>query len=237
VRAVLYFNPQLFVDQRLRARELLASIQSFTDDLNARLASPRARMQRDQISAAIDRRLRKDNLIDAFTPLITEQQIAGRTRFAVQLQLDSAQWSRRRRHDGFNVIVAHPNLDRSATELCRLYRAKDAVEKDFQTIKSLVELRPVRHQTDPKVRAHVTLCMLSLLLQRSLEHRLKGLHSAKAALELLAPTHLNRYESSTGTFTHVVTRTDASQNKILRCLRLQHLADHQPIFERAAPVG
>lgn len=233
VRAVLYFNPQLFIDQRYRARERLEAVQTFANDLNARLASPRSRMQRDQIAAAIDRHLRKDDLLEAFTPVITEQQIAGRTRFHVELGLDQAQWSRRRRYDGFCVVVAHPDLDRSATDLCRLYRAKDAIEKDFQIIKSLVELRPIRHYTDAKVRAHVTLCMLALLLQRTLGQQLAGSCSAKTALEVLATTHLNRYVSSTGVAAHVVTRTDAAQNKILRKLRLQHLADYQ---ETVAPA-
>jgi len=232
VRAVLYFNPQLFVDQRRRARERLEATQAFADDLNTRLASPRSRMQREQIAAVIDRQLRKDDLLEAFTSVITEQEIAGRARLHVELKLDQAEWARRHRYDGFNVVVTHPDLKRNAPELCQLYRAKDVIEKDFQTIKSLVELRPVRHHTDAKVRAHVTLCMLALLLQRTLERKLAGLHSAPAALELLATTHLNRYAGSDGTAAHVVTRTDAAQNKILRALRLQHLADYQETIER-----
>lgn len=235
VRAVLYFNPQLFVDQRQRACQRLEAIRVFVDDLNTRLASPRSRMRRDQIAAAIDRQLRKDDLLEAFTLTISEQEIAGRIQYQVQLPLDQAEWSRRRRYDGFNVVVAHPTLDRSAAELCRLYRAKDAIEKDFQIIKSLVELRPIRHHTDAKVRAHVTLCMLALLLQRTLEQKLAGLHSATAALELLATTHLNRYLGSGVAVAHVVTRTDPTQNQILRRLRLQHLADYQETVERIVP--
>lgn len=235
VRAVLYFNPQLFVDQRRRADQRLAAVRAFVDDLNIRLASPRSRLKHDQIAAAIDRRLRRDDLLEAFTPIITEQQIAGRTRYGVQLPLDQAEWSRRRRYDGFNIVVAHPNLEHSAPDLCRLYRAKDAIEKDFQIIKSLVELRPIRHHTDAKVRAHVTLCMLALLLERTLERKLAGLHSANAALELLATTHLNRYAGARGSLTHVVTRTDQAQDRILRRLRLQHLADYQETAPRLAP--
>lgn len=234
VRAVLYFNPQLFVDQRRRARGRLDAVRDFAADLNTRLASLRSRMQRDQIAAAIDRQLRKDDLLEAFTAIITEQQIAGVTRFHVELRLDQTEWSRRRRYDGFNMVVTHPDLERSAPEVCQLYRAKDVVEKGFQTIKSVVELRPVRHHTDSKVRAHVTLCMLALLLERTLERKLAGLHSAETALELLATTHLNRYAGGDGTVAHVTTRTDAAQNKILRALRLQHLADYHEAAERIA---
>ncbi len=233
VRAVLYFNPQLFVDQRRRAGAQVESIHAFAADLNTRLASPRSRMKRDQIAAAVDRRLRKDDLLEAFHLRITEQPIAGRACYQVHLSIDEAEWSRRRRFDGFNLLVAHPELECSAADLCRLYRAKDTVEKDFQTIKSLVELRPVRHHTDSKVRAHVTLCMLALLLERTLERKLAGLHSVPAALELLATTHLNRYAAAAGSVTHVVTRTDAAQDKILRRLRLRHLADYHPAAEES----
>ena len=56
------------------------------------------------------------------------------------------------------------------------------LEKDFQTIKSLVKLRPIYSYTDPKVQAHVALCILALLVQRSLEQRLRA-----AGLSLSAP--------------------------------------------------
>ncbi len=225
VRAVLYFNPQIFVDERLRARDRLEAVQAFIADLNRRLAGPTARLRRDQIAAAVDRQLRKDNLLQVFDVDISEQAIAGRKRFLVRLTRDETEWSRRRRYDGFSILVAHPDVQRTGPELCLLYRAKDAVEKDFQTIKSVVELRPVWHQTDAKVRAHVTICMLALLLQRTLERRLSGLATAQAALETLATAHLNRYVGTDGTVAHVVTRVNREQNQILRRLGLQRLAD------------
>lgn len=193
VRAVTYFNPQRFVEQRLRARKQQAQIQAFADELNRRLASPRSKQKRDAIAAAIDQRLRRDDLLDAYAVHIDTHQIADRCHHQVRLELETANWARRSRHDGFVVLVAHPDLPHSAAELCVLYRAKDAVEKDFQVIKSLIKLRPVRHRTDRKVRAHVTLCMLALLLERSLKRQLKGKYTAGAALEHLGSCHLNRY--------------------------------------------
>lgn len=236
VRAVVYFNPQMFVDHRKRARKQLAAIGAFADELNARLASPRSRMQRDQIAAAIDRRLRKDDLLEAFEPQISEQQIAGRTRYQVKLPLNESDWSRRRRYDGFNVVVAHPDLQRTAIELAQLYRAKDAVEKDFQTIKSLVELRPVRHQTDAKVRAHVTICMLALLLERTLHHKLQGKYTIEAALEALEGCRLNRLAAGPdGTAAYALTELTPEHSAILRLLRLQELGDQEQVAARIMP--
>ena len=236
VRAVIYFNPQRFVDERLRARAQLAGTQQFVDQLNASLAAPRSRLQPPQILAAIDRRLRQDDLIETYRVQVDTQSVAGRTRHRVTLTLDEAQWQRRRRSDGFSVIAAHPDLPHSAAALCRLYRAKDAVEKDFQTIKSLLELRPVRHRNDAKVRAHVTLCMLALLLERTLDQSLGGLHSAAAALELLEPVRLNRYAADKATSSaYLITQTDEEQDAILRRLRLPHLALDEELLPRLTP--
>lgn len=235
VRAVVYFNPDRFVDARLRGRELRARVQRFVDDTNRGLASVRSRMKPPQIIAAVDRFLRKDDLLEAYRCEVQSQSIAGREQHQIALTLDEAKWARRRRYDGFSVVVAHPGVDQTGAALCRLYREKDTVEKDFQTIKSVVELRPVHHRDDTKVRAHVTLCMLALLLERTLHHQLKGMHSAKAALEILSTTHLNYYASGEGPPAYLTTHTDEHQEKILRRIRLRRLALDEDLGARITP--
>ncbi len=236
VRAVIYFNPHRFVDERLRAQALLARVARFVEQLNASLASPRSRMQPPQILSAVDRELRKEDLVETFAAQVFTDSSAGRARHRVVLTLDEAKWQRCRRTDGFSVVVAHPELPQDGAALCLLYRAKDAVEKDFQTIKSLVELRPVRHRDDAKVRAHVTLCMLALLLERTLGHQLDGLHSAPAALELLEPARLNRFATDTNTSSaYLITQTDEEQAAILRRMRLAHLALDEELLARITP--
>src|SRR5690606_394202 len=80
----------------------------------------------------------------------------GGTCWQVSLTLNEKEWARRRRYHGFVMLVASATLPQSADELARLYRAKDTIERDFRLIKDVVELRPIYHYTDPKVRAHVT---------------------------------------------------------------------------------
>ena len=77
-------------------------------------------------------------------------------------------WRRRRRHDGFVLLLSHPHLRRIAPALVQPYRDKDVVEKDLQTTKDVEKMRPVYHYTDAKVQAHVGVCMLALLLRRPL---------------------------------------------------------------------
>lgn len=235
VRVAAYFNPDRFVRERLRARKLRERVDAFVAELNITLEAPRCRHTASTIAAAVDRQLRQDSLLDVFDVRITETSVAGRTRHHVALVPDEAEWARRRRYDGFTVLVAHPDLPQSAVELCRLYRAKDAVEKDFQIIKSVIELRPIWHRDDAKVRAHVTLCMLALLLERTLQRRLAGRLTAEAALELLASCHVNLFAGRSGPPLYTITQPDTEQQAILHMLRLHHLVDDEHLAERITP--
>jgi len=180
--------------------------------------------------------LRRHELIDCFAIDVTHRQLPGRARplYQVELRLDQHEWASRRRYDGFTVLVTHPELDRAAPDLCQLYRAKDTVEKDFQAIKGLIEIRPVRHRADSKVRAHVTICMLALLLERTLGQRLADHATAEAALEVLESCRLNRYATASAP-TYGVTTPDPEQAAILRRLRLQPLVDDDEIADRITP--
>lgn len=231
VRAVVSFNPRLFVDHRRNAQRQLDDVRIYVRELNESLARRRSSRTPRDIEADLDRMLRRRNLLEVFKIRVDERPAPEAPRYQVHVELDVAQWQRRRRHDGFGLILAHPAVPHSAAALCELYRAKDAVEKDFQIIKGLVRLRPMWHRTDSKVRAHVTLCMLALLLERTLNERLKHL-SAEQAIETLSTCRLNRFQGTTGTSHYVVTHPDQAQAAILRELRLQQLADDNYVTER-----
>lgn len=235
VRVVAYFNPNHFAEQRQAAARRLERVSSFVTQLNAKLSGSLAKWHRDQVIAAVDRQLRKDDLIGAFRVNVEQQEIAGTPRLQVRAELDQAEWLRRRRYDGFSVLVGQAELPHPARKLCALYRAKDAVEKDFQVIKSVLELRPIRHHTNPKVRAHVTLCALALLIERTLRDKLGDMHSPEAALEILSTCKLNQYSSESGPSVYAITNTNPEQTAILRKLRCPHLADDDYLATQITP--
>lgn len=49
------------------------------------------------------------------------------------------------------------------------YKGLLRVEQAFRTLKHGVELRPIYHRLDTRIRAHVTLCLLACLLERVVE--------------------------------------------------------------------
>jgi len=55
------------------------------------------------------------------------------------------------------------------TDIVLGYKQLHDVERGFRTLKSDLELRPVYHRRSDRIRAHVLLCWLALLLIRIVE--------------------------------------------------------------------
>jgi len=233
VRAVVSFNPDRFAYERRTAQELLNRVQELVLQLNLELAAPRSRRTKKQVERVVERLLERKKVRNLYEVHIDEMQQSDRTRYAVRVTLDLTPWQKRRRHHGFGLLLGHPDLDQSAAEMAQLYRDKDRVEKDFQTIKSLIKLRPIWHHTDKKVRAHVTVCILALLLERLLDRALPNTTSG-AALETLATCQLNRFNGHRSS-QYLVTEPTAEQRDMLRTLRLEHLVNDDALATKIRP--
>ena len=78
------------------------------------------------------------SLVSAYEVVISEIESEGRAHFQVELTLLRPIWEKRRRYDGFVLLATHPDLPQSSADIVRLYRAKDAIEKDFETYRDQV---------------------------------------------------------------------------------------------------
>ena len=240
LRLLAYFNPRMFVDQRRRAREHLNELYRFVDELNQELANAKRSRDEGATCRKILRKLERDQEVAIFDISVDPLELTSAAgnpihSFQCALELNPALWAKRRRYDGFVLLLAHPDLPHNARQLARLYRAKDAVEKDFQTIKNVTKLLPIYHYTDPKVQAHVTLCMLALLLQRTLEDRLSAKKvnlTAPASLEILSTCHLNQIRPASDVEPYFsVTKPTAEQRHILDALDLNSLVDERVLSQ------
>lgn len=235
VRGVLYFSPELHLDLKRLDEERLQAVYTFVREYNEQLKAKNTRYTKMGVLGAVGRKLGTHNLREAFEVLINETEHCNRKCFEVELRLIKREWFKRGRYNGFMLLLAHPELPYGAKEIVKLYKAKDTVEKDFQIIKSQVKLRPVRHRTDAKVRAHVTICMLSLLLERTLERQLKlssTSASASSALETLSTCHLNILRVAGDTIPmYSITECTSDQLALLRALSCQRLADDTKVAE------
>ena len=57
-----------------------------------------------------------------------------------------------------------------AADAARLFKGLIDVERGFRDLKSALEVRPVYHRKQDRIKAHVTLCFLALVLIRVAEH-------------------------------------------------------------------
>jgi len=237
VRAVAYFNPQIFARQRWLAHAALVELEGQVLKLNQRLANPRSPLKAKGALHVLEDWLRYRDLLSVFEVQMETVAAKSGSFSQVRVTRNEAQWQRRRSFDGFSVLVAHPKVKRSAADLTRTYRAKNAVEADFQIIKSVVKLRPVRHRTNVKVRAHVALCMLALYVQRELTAKLKqeGI-SAEQALEQLEPCRLSLYNGK-GVCgdAYVLPQISREDLAVLRRLGLTRLVEQRELGAALTP--
>lgn len=229
VRVIAYFTPNLFLQKRRSAEQRRARIEALVTKLNE---SQRIRAKDGRaLVRQVEAQLRAESLLEVYDVRVTDSQDGEPL---LDLRFDEAAWKRRRRYDGFSVLVGHESLASEAADLIRLYRAKDRVEKDFQVIKSVVKLRPVHHCTTAKVRAHVTLCILALLLERASARDL-GARSLPDLIETFRSCHLNLYEQPDQTSSYLLTKLTPEQRDWLHAAHMQHLADDEQIAERVTP--
>jgi hypothetical protein len=82
--------------------------------------------------------------------------------------LDKRKLEREAQCDGTFVLeVSDPKMP--AVQAALAYKGLLRVEQSFRTLKHGVDIRPVYHRLDKRIRAHVTLCLLAYLLERVIE--------------------------------------------------------------------
>lgn len=105
----------------------------------------------------------------------------------------------------------------SVEDIALGYKQLLEVERAFRTLKTTLELRPVYHRKEERIRAHVLLCWLSLLLVRVAEVNTK--QTWPQLRSELEDMHLIEYESTDGKVFQRTEITDA-QKRILFLLEI-----------------
>jgi hypothetical protein len=85
-------------------------------------------------------------------------------------EIDEQRVAEDARYDGLYVLRTNTRLDALAVML--RYRELLEVEDIFRTTKSILDTRPIYHQTDEAIRGHVFCSFLALVLRKALEDHL-----------------------------------------------------------------
>ena len=113
------------------------------------------------------------------------------------LRVDAAAIAAEAKLDGKYLLrTADPHL--TAEDIAVGYKQLLAIEKAWRDMKQIIDLRPVYHRLEDRIRAHVLLCWLALLLIRIIETRTNSTwHHLRPELQRL---HVGTFTGPAGTY-------------------------------------
>lgn len=103
---------------------------------------------------------------------------------------------RERKLEG-KYLIQTEERDLDALEAVKRYKELSEVERGFRSLKDVLEMRPIYHQRESRVRAHIFVAVLAFLLERVLESKLKarGVNlSVEEALEALNTVNVVEFD-------------------------------------------
>jgi hypothetical protein len=134
-----------------------------------------------------------------------------------RLLIDRRKVAAEERLDG-KYLLSSSDPDLSAEEIALGYKNLREAERSFRDLKTTLELRPVFHRLEHRIRAHIVVCWLALLLIRIAERR-SGQSWRRIATELQR-LHLVTLHGAAGTVQQTTQPTDA-QRAILAALDVE----------------
>ena len=187
-------------------------------------AAERDRQVRGSLSAYLESqitgsdawpRARRDELVGALRTRPALYRLLRRTKEGL-LRLDRAAIKRDARLDG-RWLLRTSDETLSAADLATAYRQLYQVERGWRDLKGALKLRPVFHYREDRIRAHVQLCWLALLLIRVVENATG--ESWRSVRDELERMHLVTLETGEG---RVAKRslTTPGQGRIFAALEL-----------------
>jgi DDE family transposase len=196
-RFVVCFNPEAADRDRAVRERLVAQLQEAIADTDRLSVTKRAEL-RGQISTkpGLHRYLK--------------------TTAGGLLRIDAKAIAAEARLDGrFLLRSSDPKL--SAEDIALGYKQLLEVERGWRDMKQIIDLRPIYHRREDRIRAHVLLCWLALLLIRTIETTTgRTWTSVRAELQRL---HVGTFTGPAGTFRQR-TELTAEQKAILGALDL-----------------
>ena len=146
--------------------------------------------------------------------------------------IDTDKVAYEQRFDGCYIISTDVEQARMNTlEVVNAYKSLAFVERAFRNLKTVqLEIRPVYHKNDDRIRCHVFLCMLAYYLQWHMEQRLAPLFEEdgvgenrrwtfRGVIDNLAQITRNKVSANGVEFYQNSTPTD-EQEQILKLLRV-----------------
>jgi len=156
-RLIVCRNPLVGAERARKREELLAATERGLSEIAERVERGTLRGA-EQIGLAVGPALKRYRVKKHFEITITDASFTF-SRKSEQIEAEADL-------DGFYVLrTSAPEGELAAAEVVRSYKGLEQVERAFGTLKGPeLEIRPIHHHLEGRVRAHVFLCMLAYYL-------------------------------------------------------------------------
>ncbi len=171
-RLVVCRNPALAAERRRKRDELLAATEAELEKVRSMVEGPRGSLRRadaGKIGERVGRVSDKYKVAKHFELEISDGAFSFK-RKEEQIKAEASL-------DGLYVIrttCATSKLE-SPAAVVRTYKQLKMAERAFRTMKDQIEIRPIHHHLEDRVRAHAFLCMLACYVAFELGLRLAPL--------------------------------------------------------------
>jgi hypothetical protein len=165
-RLVVCKNPYLAAERTRKRQSLLAATETELAKIEAATRRARRPLRGTQaISMRVAKALARFKMAKHFTVTITDDSLS--------YQRNSEKIAAEQALDGFYVLrTSLPQQALNTPGVVTAYKSLSGVERAFRWFNTDLDIRPIRHRTERRVRAHVFLRMLSYYLAWHLNARL-----------------------------------------------------------------
>jgi transposase len=143
---------------------------------------------------------------------------------------NAAALAREKQIEGKYVITTSEQ-DWSVLDAVALYKELSDVEQGFRQLKDVLAMRPIYHQVENRVKAHIFVAALALLVQRLLTRRLveAGVDlSPERAMQALSTVHLVTLRLEGQDPRRGVNTGSSDARRVLKALKLSDLRPTEP---------
>ena len=166
------------VEENLKVKEVLHEGERYVICFNP-FQAERDRIKREEIVKNLTKKLKQG-------PKSLVGNRGYRRYLSMQktdVKIDQEKMASEVKYDGKYVLRTNTKL--TNREVAQSYKLLWKVERAFRELKSGLDLRPIYHYTDTRVKGHIMICFLALVMETALCRKLKEIGSTFSYAEIL----------------------------------------------------
>ena len=176
-------------------KEQLETLEKIKDYISLKLNELYTKYKKSQLSKT-GTKMSWESFIKQVDKIITRNRRLYNINFEhnnqkFTFELNKEWYKREQKAAGKFVLITNGN--KSPLDVLKTYKELNDVEMSFNIIKNQLDLRPINHYKTQRVKAHVFICILALLIEKIMAKSLNGI-SPQTALDELKRLKLGSFQ-------------------------------------------